>query len=73
MTSGRKILSSDELNLYERGEPIPWYLEPSYQPHELQFNAESAVEAGTLEALVEWLTTPRNREFMTRVSETFLY
>lgn len=66
----RKILSSDELNLYDTttredsGEPVPWYLGPSYQPHELQFNSEGAVEAGTLEALVEWLTTPRNRELI---------
>jgi hypothetical protein len=46
----------------ESREPAPWYLAPSYQPSELLFNSAGVVEAGTLEALVEWLTTPRYRE-----------
>jgi hypothetical protein len=62
-----KFLGSDEVTTYdnavreERGDPLPWFLLPGYQPHEMQFsNAGGAVvEAGTLEALVEWLTIPR--------------
>lgn len=72
------MLSSDELNLYDsalredRRDPVPWYLEPSYQPYELKFNSERVVEAGTLEALVEWLTTPRDRELMVSHIREFL-
>lgn len=41
---------------------MPWYMAPSYMPHEMIVDAEGVVQAGTLDALVERLTSPQTRE-----------
>lgn len=39
---------------------MPWYVGVSYTPQDLIMDDEGVVQAGTLEALVEELTTPNN-------------
>lgn len=42
---------------------LPWYLKLSNGSNGLIFSADGAVKSGTLDALVEWLVTPRCRMY----------